>query len=1155
VPCKVYKPVFISTPSCEDNLFRTRLVFSTALLLALAGTPLLAQPAGAASAKAKPEAKQKKESELKRSKEAAKGTKEAKSEAPAAKEEKPHDPMSAATFTGLAFRNIGPATTSGRVLDIAVNPNDRAQWYVATVGGVWKTNNAGTTWTPIFDHEGAYSIATVVIDPQDTNVIWVGTGENNSQRSVSYGDGVYRSDDGGKTWKNMGLKSSEHIGKILIDPRKPDTVFVAAQGPLWGPGGDRGLYKTTDGGKTWKPVLQISKYTGVTDVAMDPSNPDTMYAASYQRERKQYTIIDGGPESAIYKSTDAGETWHKLTNGLPGGDLGRIGLAVSPSDPNVVYAVIEASGKKGGIFRSNDKGASWEKRNDSDPTAQYYSEIWVDPKNPDRLYYPNTMMLVSDDGGKTFHMQNTRSKHVDNHALWIDPNDTDYMLVGCDGGVYETYDRGDTWNFKSNLPITQFYDVDADNAKPFYFVYGGTQDNYSLGGPSQTRNVNGIVNADWFVTQGGDGFHSRVDPEDPNTVYAEAQYGALVRFDRRTGQALGIQPVEAKGEAPNRWNWDSPILVSPFNHTHIYFASQRLYRSEDRGNSWKEISGDLTRNLDRNTLPVMGKIWGPDAVAKDASTSFFGNIVALDESPLKEGLIYVGTDDGVIQVTEDGGAHWTKYDKFPGLPEITYVSRIFASRFDVNTVYASFDNHKNEDFKPYLFKSTDTGKTWTSISSNLPENGSVLAFAEDTVNPNLLFAGTEFGAYFTIDGGKKWIQLKGGMPTIAIHDLTIQKRESDLVAASFGRGFFILDNITPLRVLKPADLEKEADLFPVKDTMMYVQASPLGGRGKGFHGDQYFTAPNPSYGATFTYYLKDDFKTKKQLREEAEKKAEKEGKPFPYPTNAELTAEAQEQAPQVFFTVIDADGKPLRRVPAMNAPGIHRGAWDLRYPNPILMSPRRAGGEEDYGRERSMGPLVLPGKYGVVLDKEQGGVVTTLTGPVWFNVYAEGTPAMSPADLQSLLTFQQKVSRLYRAVTGAVRTAGDASSRLKDIQRALNDAPSADPNLLVRTVALEKQLDALQIELSGNQVLAARNINIPPSIAGRVEGILEDTRMSIQPPTQTHMDSYSVASEEFTDVMTKLRVLVDQDLSQLQKDVQAAGAPWVPGQLPDWKPE
>ncbi|HET7892549.1 MAG TPA: glycosyl hydrolase, partial [Candidatus Sulfotelmatobacter sp.] len=840
--------------------------------------------------------------------------------------------MTADTFSGLKFRLIGPAAASGRVMSIAVNPKNKNEYYVGVAsGGVWKTINDGTTWTPLFDGEASYSIGWVTLDPNDSSIVWVGSGESNSQRSVSYGDGVYRSEDGGKSWQNLGLKKSEHIGRVLVDPRDSKVLYVAAAGPLWGPGGDRGLYKSVDGGKTWKAVLTISENTGVVDLAIDPANPDILYAAAYQRRRHVFTLIDGGPESAIYKSTDAGATWKKLTAGLPSVDMGRIGLAVSVADPNVVYATIEAGDGKGGIFRSNDKGATWERRNEFDQGAMYYARVVTDPKNVDRIFVMNVTLHESLDGGKTLHNVGETNHHGDNHALWIDPDDTRHWLLGSDGGMYETYDDAKSWQFKANLPTVQFYDVAVDNASPFYNVCGGTQDNFSWCGPARTRDVNGIKNSDWYVTTGGDGFRSQVDPVDANTVYAESQYGVLVRYDKATGQELVLQPLEGKGEPPLRWNWDSPIIVSPHQHTRLYFAANKLFRSDDRGDTWQAISGDLTRQIDRNKLPVMGKVWGPDAVAKNQSTSFYGNIVALAESPKKEGQIYVGTDDGLVQVTSDGGASWTKYEKFSGVPDMTYVSRLAASNHDANTVFAAFDNHKNEDFKPYLLKSADAGKTWTSIAGDLPENGPVLAFAEDTVNPNLLFAGTEYGAFFSIDAGQHWVRLKGGLPTIAVRDMVIQAREGDLVIATFGRGFYVLDDITPLRQMKPESADQAAAVYPVKDALLYVERHPLGEPKKGFQGDAFYTAENPPYGAVFTAYMKEKSKTRKEKRQEAEKDAAKKNQTPPYPTNDELRAEAEEAKPEVYFLVYDESGAAIRRVNGSAEAGFQRVAWDLRY--------------------------------------------------------------------------------------------------------------------------------------------------------------------------------------------------------------------------------
>ena len=598
---------------------------------------------------------------------------------------------------------------------------------------------------------------------------------------------------------------------------------MAAQGSLWGPGGDRGLYKTTDNGKTWKAILTISKNTGINDIVMDPRNPDILYASSWQRRRHVFTLIYGGPESAIYKSTDAGTTWTKLANGLPSGDIGRVGLAVSPACPDILYTVIEASGGGSGLYRSDDGGASWTNMGDGIVVgSDYYNRIYADPKDANKVYSMDSYAQVTEDGGKSWRLLSLKNRHFDDHALWIDPKETSHLILGGDGGIYHTFDGGANWEFKNNLPVTQCYRVSVDNALPFYNVYTGTQDNDAMGGPSRTVNAYGIVNNDWFTLEGGDGFFSRSDPDNPDIVYAERHNGRLFRYDRKSGERLRIQPHPLSTER-YRWNWNSPLIVSPHSPTHLYYGGNKLFRSDDRGNSWKAVSPDLTRQLDRNTLPVMGKIQSPEALGKHAGTSPFGNIVSLDESPLKEGLLYVGTDDGLIQVSGDGGGTWQRIETFPGVPEMTYVSCLCASQHQGGRVYAAFDGHKNNDLAPHLLRSDDRGKTWTSLVSDLPAKGTVFSIAEDHVDPDLLFAGTDFGLYVTVDGGRTWVQLKGGLPPAWVQDIAIQKRENDLLIATFGRGVYILDNYAPLRELKSETLSKEAHLFSVKDAQSFIE--------------------------------------------------------------------------------------------------------------------------------------------------------------------------------------------------------------------------------------------------------------------------------------------------------------------------------------------
>jgi photosystem II stability/assembly factor-like uncharacterized protein len=1059
-------------------------------------------------------------------------------------------------YGALHIRNIGPSMISGRIQTIAVDPTNHSHFYIgAASGGVWRTWDGGVTFTPVFDDQGSYSIGYVALDPKNPNVVWVGTGENNSQRSVSYGDGVYRSDDDGHSWKKMGLEHSEHIARVLIDPRNSDTVYVAAQGPLWGGGGDRGLYKTTDGGKTWKAVLTISEHTGVSDVAFAPDNPDVIYAAAYQRERRQFTLIDGGPESAIYKSTDAGATWRKVTRGLPGGDVGRIGIAVTPANPRLVYAVIEAANRTGGVYASSDYGETWDKRDDFfSSSPMYYGTIFADPKYPERIYVMDTIIETSDDGGRTIRPLNTRSKHVDNHVVWIDSDDSEHIMVGCDGGLYESHDRGESWRYAENLPLGQFYDVVADTNAPFYNVYGGTQDNSSVGGPARTRSESGIINADWFTTQGGDGFHSAIDPEDPNTVYAELQGGELVRYDRKTGERVDIVPTEGANEPPLRWDWDSPIFVSPHSHTRLYFAANKLFRSDDRGNSWKAISGDLTRQVDRNAQPIMGKIWPPEAVAKNASTAPFGNATAISESPKKEGLIYVGTDDGVINVTEDGGAHWRRIESFPGVPDMTYCTRIFTSNFDANTVYASFDGHKNEDFKPYILKSTDAGKSWTSIAADLPENGPVLAIAEDFVNPNLIFLGTEYGLYFTTNGGGKWTRLRNGLPTIAVRDLAIQKQMNDLVIATFGRSFWVLDDYSPLRTVD-ADSAKPAAIYPVRDAYLYIQSSPFGGSGKAHLGDAFYTGENPPMGALITYTVKQVPQTKRQKREAEEREAERSGQKFHYPTIEEFRAEEEEEAPQLIFTITDAGGAVIRKLTAPAGPGMRRIDWDLRsapYSIPLGNAQGGRGGGGFFGGGGNAGPLVMPGKYKVSMAMLFDGKTTQLAGPAEFTVIPEGIEPMSATDHAELMAFANKAARLQAAVSAAVDIANGIQTELGDMNRALAVAPIDGEAMLKTADELQKRDAELQAKLTGDRVAREHEEPEPPSILQRIGRVTGGVSNSTTKPTGTQETDYKVTAELFSPVQQSLHQLVD-DMHKLEAQLDAAGVPHTPNRVPSWK--
>lgn len=1040
--------------------------------------------------------------------------------------------------SALKFRGIGPALMSGRIGDIVVDPVRRSTWYVAaSSGGVWKTDNAGVTWRPIFDGQQSYSIGCLAIDPNDRFTIWVGTGENNSQRSVGYGDGLYKSTDGGASFKKVGLDFSEHIGKIVVHPDDSDIVFVAAQGPLWKEGGDRGLYKTIDGGKSWEKILNISENTGINEVHLDPSNPDILYASSYQRRRHTWVLINGGPESGIHKSTDGGKTWKSINRGLPGGDKGRIGMAVSPINPEVVYAIVEAAGG-GGFYRSSNRGETWSKMSSYvSGSPQYYQEIVACPHKFDRIYSLDTYNMVSEDGGKTFSQLGESDKHVDNHALVIDPNDPDHLICGCDGGVYETWDRGKTYDFKANLPITQFYKVAVSNEKPFYFVYGGTQDNATQGGPSRTNNSHGIRNSDWFITVFGDGFDPAVDPEDPDTIYSQWQYGGLVRFNRKTGERVDIKPQPEIDSPPLRWNWDSALLISPHNHERIYYGSQILFASDDRGNNWTAISPDLSRNLDRNKLKVMGRVWGPDAVAKNASTSQYGTIVSVSESPLVEGLIYVGTDDGMVQITEDGGETWRAVSKFGSLdvPEFGYINDIEADLHDENTVYVGVNNHKRGDFKPYVLKSTDRGKNWEMITSNLPERGSVYALKQDHVNANLLFCGTEFGCFTSVDGGQKWIKLGSGLPTVAIRDIEIQRDQNDLVLASFGRGFFILDDYSPLRSVND-ELLKQNAMMPIRKGLIYGVAAPLAGGNRAFQGANFYTAPNPAYGVGFTYYLKDSLKTKKSERKSKDSKLASAGKDTPYPSWEEFKAEDREVAPRVQLNIRDDEGKLIRRIKGSTSRGLHRTHWDLRH----------SGGRR--------GPLAIPGTYTVDVTQTVDGETTELIAATEFEIEPLLYGQTSGPDREAIMAFVKQAQELSKSLQGATQVASEAESTIAEIKRVVLASTELDPALEKEVRALELKLMDVQEKFNGDPTKPKRNEPAEIGINSRIRTMMFGAMGSTEGPTGTHRRQYEIAAELYMAAVGELEEIVNTEIPNLNAKLDDANAPWTPGRkIPTFK--
>ena len=963
---------------------------------------------------------------------------------------------------------------------------------------------------------------------------------------MGYGDGVYKTIDGGKSWKNMGLKDSRQIGGIVIDPRNSTVIFVAAEGSVWGPGGDRGLYKSTDGGKTWKINLQISENTGVNNIIYDPRNPDVMYATSEQRRRHVFTKIGGGPETSVYKSTDAGESWDKITNGLPKVDMGGIGIAISPVNPDILYLVFEASENKGGFFRSTNRGAIWEKMNSYTAQGQYFNELYCDPKNVDKVYNVDVITQVTLDGGKTWKPIGVKNRHVDDHAMWIDPQNSDHFLIGGDGGVYETFDGGNNYGFKANLPITQFYRVTVDNSFPFYYVFGGTQDNNSMGGPSATLSNDGIVNSDWFITNGGDGFWSAVDPENSNIVYAESQYGGMVRYDRESGEMIDIRPEPPKGDSTYKWNWNAPLFVSSHNHNRIYCAANKVFRSDDRGDSWQLISDDLTAKIDRNSIPVMGKYWSIDAVSKDKSISLYGEIISLTESPVKENLLYAGTDDGLIQVTEDE-KDWRKTSDFPDVPEHTYVSDICASKFDENIAFASFDNILRDDFKPYLLKSNDKGRSWHSIAGNLPPNGTVHSIQQDYLNPDLLFAGTEFGIFVTIDGGKIWTQMKNGLPTIPVRQIAIQKRENDLVIATFGRGYYILDNYSPLRNLNKDLINKDAYVFPVKDALMYIPTVGRYGQGA-----TYFKAPNPDFGAVFTYYIKEVPKTLNQLRKEKEKDLFKEGKPIYQPTDEEIRTEQNEKNPYLVFIIKDEAGNIVRKLTKEASKGISRLSWNLEYYDP---SPVTDKDKFNPTAEVHSSTLALPGKYYVSMTLVTRDGIKDLTGPVQFNIVPLKNTAIPIGNREELVAFQKQAFEILREVKGSESLLKEMIKRVENIKYAINVTPDIPIGLINNAESLSRELQRIDLKFNrdSNSPSPEENPPSPLTFNERLNILAYTHNRSTSNITKNERNAYSALVSEFPPVLEKIKSIYNVDLKNLESELEKYNAPWTPGRIPDVK--
>jgi photosystem II stability/assembly factor-like uncharacterized protein len=846
---------------------------------------------------------------------------------------------------------------------------------------------------------------------------------------------------------------------------------------------------------------------------MDHENSDIMYASTYQRRRHFGIIIAGGPEGGIFKSVDRGMTWKRLNNGLPGGDLGRIGLAISPQKANVIYALITAKEKTKGFYRSETYGETWQKMSDYQVMdSQYYVEIFPDPHQFDKIYSVDMRSYVTENGGKTFEKIPENKKHVDSHDVVFDKNDPDYIMISCDGGIYESFDKMKTWRFIDNMPITQLYRVGIDNEKPFYNVYGGTQDNDSFGGPSRTKNKSGIRNSDWFNTTGGDGFQVRIDPNDPNIIYTMSQYAGIMRYDKSNGEKIGIKPQPGANEPALRWNWDAPLIISPHKRDRLYFAANYLFKSDDRGNSWKKISDDLTRNEDRNKKEVMGKIWSADAIFKNVFTSPLGTIVSLDESRIKEGMIVVGTDEGLVHLTKDNGLSWEKFENFPGIPSRAYVTDVVASKHDVNTIYVTFNYHKYGDYQPYVIKTSDGGDSWRMISSNLPKNNFVWSVVEDHMSADILFVGTEFGMFYSINGGAYWNKFKD-VPTIAIRDLEIHEVEDDLVAASFGRGFYIVDDYSPIREVSKDFLSKDAHLFSVKDVLQFIVASPE----KSGTGHNFFSSPNPPYGVKLSYHLKEELISKKEKRKIEEKSKFDRREFISYPSKDQLDEEIKEEKPKIFLTIESSNGNVVRRVKGDNSVGYNEVYWNLR-----TYSYRNIENENNYS-----GPLVPPGAYNVHLSKYENNTFTELTEKQSFNVVQHGSKS-TQKERVDLYNFQLKLDKLL----------SDFKKLVDDIDEAIDDT-NGEMNAVINSKAVtnvnfmhikKSKLMDLRMILTGSRSLndyADVYSGSSPSVQSRLGGMGWELSNTTSRHTKSHEQSYNISKMKFNEVLIQFNEIID----------------------------
>ena len=1040
-------------------------------------------------------------------------------------------------YSGLKFRSVGPAFMSGRIADIAINPDNENEWYVAVgSGGVWKTVNAGTTWQPLTDNQSFYSTGSITIDPNNTNTIWLGTGENVGGRHVGVGKGVFLSLDGGKTWKNKGLNKSEHISKIIVNKKNSNNVFVASQGPLWSSGGDRGLYKSIDGGESWSLVLSVNKWTGVTDVVVDPRDENIMYAATWQRHRNVAAYMGGGPGTKLFKSTDGGDSWRQLKTGLPTGKLGKIGLAISEINPDVLYAAIELERRKGAVYRTSNGGESWKKMSDTVSGAtgpHYYQELVASPHHFDKIYLMDVRVQVSDDGGKTFYRMNEGNKHSDNHSMTFKKNDPNYLLVGTDGGIYESFDDTKSWKYVNNLPLTQFYKLAVDDSYPFYNIYGGTQDNNTQGGPSRTFRSNGIANSDWFVLLGGDGHQPATEPGNPNIVYAQSQQGNLHRVDRTTGEAVFIKPYSGLNEDFERFNWDSPILVSSHNPKRLYFGSQRVWKSDDRGDSWTPISKDLTKNQERLELPIMGKQQSWDSAWDVYAMSTYNTITSLSESILDQNILYAGTDDGLIHSTKDGGSSWTSItvDKLPGVPDSSFVNDIKADLHNDQVAYVALDNHKFGDYSPYLYKTSNGGKSWKPIINGLPEDTFVWRIVQDHIDPNLLFLASEYGLYFSNNQGEKWIKFSTGLPTISIRDLVIQKRENDLVLATFGRGFYVLDDFSSLRKLNTSN-SNEVILFDVKEALQY---NPIRS-GTSSQGSSYYTSKNPPYGAIFSYNLPDSYKSLKSLRSKREKELDKLNKDIPFVGWDELDKEINETKSKIILEIRDDNGDLVDRINGSTKKGINRVSWNLSKPLPTIL--------DSNSRWSRSSLTVKPGKYSVhLLELVQGGV-NELTKSKTFDVKRIRENVLKNPLNSKIDEFILELNKFEIEYSVMISNYIKSKKKQSSFNNTLRFIKNIDSDLLNKLNELNEQMNLIDVLLYGSKSkkeIMEKDITL---VSERISIAKRGFYGNSYGPTKQHMDSFGIAKDQWDSILPRVEKFI-KAVGVLSNDLEQLGAPII----------